>query len=247
MEGIDDALPRPSTSATRIASRELAVLLLLAILSDTITLYRSLRSSAKDANVHKTSVLQHNPFVPFTAHAEIERLQDRLDMALSRWHSIYLPHLDPETLVLYQYCRLLLSCPSILSMKRIASDHIASPTQLYSKAMMEDMSINDCSISTAWSILDSAAGIPRRSTSLCAIWMPIVIFHAALTVWARISISHHLDASGGAVGSARTLVAFKAELERMSWPCCVDMVSFLEQLVSIEIADQRRGLESGHP
>lgn len=244
LESIDDAHLRTSKSATTNTSRELAVLLLLATLSDTITLYRSLESSAENISIPDTRSHQHNPFVPFTAYAELEQMRIQLNLALDRWHSIYLPHLTPEILALYQYCRLFLSHPSLLHMKRIASDRIANPKQPFSMATLQDMLPSDFSISTAWSILEYAAKIPRKSRNCSVIWMPVVVFHAALIVWARIYVSQSSGDNEGASGSALTLAVFKGELETMKWPCCADMASFIDRLIAIETACQRQGVDS---
>ncbi|KAI0105869.1 hypothetical protein F4814DRAFT_429777 [Daldinia grandis] len=220
-------------STTGASSREQAILLLLAILSDSITLHRTLGSAANVINSVQMTSYKHNPFVPYSAHAELERMQNRLSKALDQWYISFSGSMSPDVIALFHYCRLYLSCPEIPSLSRLAQYGTPSnqtPTQAGVTAATNTINISSQSLDHAWALLDVAATCPKSEGILCQAWMPIVVFHAALVVWAKVSFSTGGDRD--TYGSRRVLLAFKMELETMQWPCCTKMAVTLQRLMS---------------
>ncbi len=209
--------------------REQAVLLLLAILADTITIRRSLGSALNLANSNvQNNLYKHNPFVPLSARTELERMERQMSTALDRWYIKFESSMAPDIMSLYHYSRLYLSCPVIPTLTRLARYEPSFPNTSLSD--IPEISISARSVSHAWALLDVAARSPASEEVSCPAWMPIVVFHAALVVWAktRVCIGAERDQSG----SVRALLAFKVELEAMPWPCCVDMAATLQRLMS---------------
>ena len=231
-ESKGDTQTLPTTIGS--GSREQATLLLLAILSSLITIRRSLGSSANVIGAAQSSAYRHDPFAPLSAHTELERMQGQLSIALDRWHKRFGASAGPEIMALYRYCGLYLSCATIQDLPRLARyqtgpDHLAGQSDTLSAP--EDMSnIPDDSVNRAWALLDVAAACTKSEQHLCPVWMPVVVFHAALVVWAKTCI--RTGDTGNANGSVRSLLAFKVELEAMPWPCCTPMAATLQTLMA---------------
>ena len=224
-------------SATISDSRESAVILLLAVLSDCITIRRSLGSAANIVSSTHSTAYSHDPFVPFSAHDELERMQNRLSKALERWQDNFRASVGSEVLTLFHYCELYLSCPALSSLSQLAqydfSHSSPSQTHVAYALAQNEISISDRALDRSWALLDVAAKCPKSDQALCAAWMPIVVFHAALVIWAKISLSPRgHDRDRDRHGSIRVLLAFKLELEAMPWPCCRKMATTLQKLMS---------------
>ncbi|KAB5576325.1 hypothetical protein GE09DRAFT_1185078 [Coniochaeta sp. 2T2.1] len=210
------------------SSRDQALLLLLAILTDSITARRSLDSPSNAVNPAHPVAYKLNPFILYSDQAELARIQAQLSLALDRWDVKFGALVSPDIKALALYCRLYLSCPVLSTLHRAVLDNHAISPNLSGPSF--NISVSDESVNYAWAILDTAAGgLPQ--SSLCPAWMPICVFHAALVVWANI----RSDKGGGAGarhGSIRALLAFKVELEGMQWPCCGNMAAALQDLMS---------------
>jgi hypothetical protein len=218
---VDDSSWLKSNS---IPSRDLVFLMLLAILSDSITLNRSLGSEANLINPASLKFYKQNPYAPFAAHSEMEQTQDRLSKALDRWHARFGTSVAAETIAFYLYCKLYQSCHELQKLVLLSKLDASA----FSSAQV---SISDESVTHAWAILDASAACPKTSGSLTAAWMPIVVFHAALIVWGHTNRDKTESRRGGH-GSLRALLVFKLELEAMKWPCCVDMAATIQRLIS---------------
>ncbi|KAI0845334.1 hypothetical protein F5Y00DRAFT_246641 [Daldinia vernicosa] len=215
------------------SSREQAILLLLAILSDSITLRRTLGSAANVINSVQITSYKHNPFVPLSAHTELERMQSRLSKALDQWYINFSGSMSPDVIAFFHYCRLYLSCPEISSLSRLAQYDISSNQHQIlasAAAATNTIDISSQSLDHAWALLDVVAACQKSDGILCQAWMPIIVFHAALVVWAKVSFSTGGDRD--TYGSRRVLLAFKMELETMHWPCCTKMAMTLQRLMS---------------
>lgn len=208
------------------SSRELAVLLLLAILSDSITIHRSLGSAVNLLRREQNNSYRHNPFVPLSAYTELERMKSQLSIALDRWYDKFKSSMSPAIIALYHYSRLYLSCPAIPTLTQVAQHEASSLNQI----SVDTLNISARSVSHAWAVLDVAATCPHSEEGLYPAWMPIVVFHAALVVWANIKFSTGSDSEKH--GSVRALLAFKVELEAMPWPSCTNMARILQNLMS---------------
>ena len=213
-------------------SEEDAVLLLMAILSDSINLHRSLgRVVDLDDQTNKTDY-SRNPFVPLSPYTELKRMREMLVAGLQRWYKQFEGLVSPSTMALYHYSISYLSCNSLRLLPRIAGYPLfgidTSHTDSVSSLMQ--VKISDESVGRAWMILDSSALRSKASEALCPIWLPVIVFHAALIVWAN--ISRKVLQKQGHRGSIRSLLVFKVEVESMPWPCCQDMATTLERLIS---------------
>ena len=213
-------------------SQEDAVLLLVALLSDSICLRRSLGRVVKMETCRNMDIHKHNPFVPLSPHTELDRMQNLLSTGLDRWHTSFHTFVAPEILALYHYCRLYLSCSELALLPRLAGyqTYASPPSHPSLPNPTNDIRTSDQSMRQAWLVLDNAASRSRSSDGLCPVWLPIVVFHGALVIWAGISLGTVGDSDK--YGSTRVLLAFKAELEGIAWPCCVEMVATLRRLMS---------------
>lgn len=209
-------------------SREQAILLLLAILSELIVIQRSL-----GAAVNVVSPAQkHNPFVPFSRKSELARMQNRLSVALDRWQRFYEDTMSPDIVALFYYCRLCLDCPEMPSLPYLAQYELAFPVK-DSIVGPNEIVISQKSLRHAWTLLDTAAICPKVENELCAAWLPIIVFQASLVVWADISLAK--QGQRGTQASTRALLAFQIELETMPWPCSAVMAATLHRIISGKI------------
>lgn len=209
-------------------------LLLMAILSDLLYLQRSLRPFASSSHdsppAGRICSIKH--FVPLSPQSELRRMYDAISVALDQWVRHFQPHVSCDIMAFHFYCRLHLCCQRVLDLPRISgyrsSAGVTSITNL-------PFDVSDQAAGLAWLVLDSAVGRTTTTTTstsdvLCPIWLPIVIFHAGLVVWAHQRC--HDSQDGGNYRSRRVLTAFKVELETMPWPCCLAMATTLEHLMT---------------
>lgn len=217
-----------------------ALLLLVAILSDMLFIRRSLKRIV-DVDLYRDTRPPgriSNPFVPLTPQTELDGMHSALGCALDRWHDRFQSCVPPEIMAFYHYCRLFLSCAELLDLPRIAG---YKPLSTPSTAIQQHIIVPDQVIRMAWLILDNAAERVKSpaSDTMCPVWLPIMVFHAGLVVWAHQRFSDHQGA--GNIGSARVLVAFKVELESMPWSCCPGMAATLDELMK-GMLGTRRGI-----
>lgn len=204
-----------------------AFLILLAIISDILCIHRSLyRILSLSESQQNTSVHLPNPFVPLTPAAELTRMTKALSLALNVWSDRFHGLMVPEIMAFYHYCRLHLACPQILELPFLAGYTDPAPNFDHQPIVITDEAVRN-----AWLVLDHSADAlsTRTPDTLCPVWLPVVVFHAALVVWAQQSLSEL--GQNGISGSVRVLLAFKFELERMSWPCSKSMAATLERLI----------------
>ncbi|CAM1509684.1 Fc.00g000190.m01.CDS01 [Cosmosporella sp. VM-42] len=211
-------------------TRDQAFLLLLAILSDLITVRRSLGGAENAVNPAELEIYKCNPFVPFSDHAELDTIQRQLSLALDRWHTKFEGSIGPDIVALHLYCKLYLCCPAMPNLHQAVQSQGAAFSHLIASGAFLKTGVSDQSVNCAWALLDTVATRPKSEESLCPAWMPIVIFHAALVVWAKVNVDK--GGTRGGYGSIRALLAFKVELEAMHWPCCTNMAAVLERLMA---------------
>ena len=212
-------------------SQEDAILLLVAVLSDSICVRRSLGQIVLMADSADAGRHNHNPYVPLSPHTELDRMQDFLSRALDQWQRTFRSIVSAEAMALYHYCRLYLSCPKLLDLSRLAGyKPFTSKLSPQLTTSSSPIGVSDESMRHSWLVLDNAAVRSNGSDTLCPAWVPIVVFHASLVVWAKLSLTE--GSKSDTYGSTKVLLAFKAELEKMEWPCCVEMVATLDKLMS---------------
>ncbi len=228
MDVNDIQLPLPAD----LSAVDDALLLLIAMLSDLLIVRRSLSTLV---NLLRGAPTPHqrlagNPFVPLTPQAELGRLQNLLRSALDKWSQQFEPFMTPEVMAFSHYCKLHLSCPEILQLPRLSGYETLSDKMT---TVQYDIDVSEDALCMAWLVLDRAAE-RNASESLCPIWLPICVFHAALVVWAHQSFNEAQKC--GERRSKRMLLAFKVELEKMPWPCCAEMGTTLERLMASSAA-----------
>ena len=189
------------------------LLLLLTLLTDAIYLQRSLSRWSSDPD-------PINPFVPLSPHTEHQRMLSVLSVALDKWVQSF-ASINSDVMVLYHYCRLYLVFPEVTGLSGI----VGYPETI--KTTRPDVKIPETVTKCAWQILDTAAASSSQRATLSPLWLPVVVFHAALVIWTDIANCTSVYAP-----SKRVLVPFIFELQRMGWPCCAKMTSTLETLMA---------------
>jgi hypothetical protein len=190
-----------------------ALLLLLALLTDAIYLQRSLSRWSG----HPDPI---NPFVPLSPRTEHQRMLSVLSVALDKWAQSF-ASIDPDEMVLYHYCRLYFILPEVTGLP----GSVGYPETI--KTTRPDVNITETVTKCAWQILDTAAASSSQRATTSPLWLPVVVFHAALVIWTDIANCTSVYAP-----SKRVLVPFILELQRMGWPCCAKMASTLETLMA---------------
>ena len=211
-----------------------ALLLLLAILSDLVSMQNSFSSLTTISNralspsmSERESANGINPFIPLSPAVEFSRLQQRLCTALQRWHAQYQDQVSGDILALYYYCRMTLACPGLRKLPRVAGyQPLTTDGSRLTEVSSADASVSDDALSLAWLVVEhvnvqESPLIPRIS-----IWLPIILFHAALVVWWKLRSSQlH------AYGSFKVLTVFTRELAELPWPCCIEMNRTITRLM----------------
>lgn len=211
-----------------LTSQDDAVLLLMAIISDAIYLRQSLGRLVPTDNERRIN----NPFVPITPNTELERMQNLLSKGLDRWQSQFQELVSADVMAFYHYCRLYISCPVLPVLSPLSGyrNHSANLGFQRRSTTGNSIKISDQAVQQAWQVLDHAASRAKSDEQLCAVWLPIVVFHAGLVIWASIVLVGAERSERH--GSKRALLAFKVELEGMPWPCCTEMAAVLHSLMT---------------
>ncbi|KAL6241048.1 hypothetical protein RBB50_011951 [Rhinocladiella similis] len=210
-------------------------LLLMAIMSDLVYIQRALGPFASSSHRSPSAgqIIPTKHFIPLSPQSEINKMHDTLSRALDKWIRHFQSHVSSDIMAFYFYIRLHLCCQRILDLPRMAGYGLTVDAP---RATTHPPDVSDQAAGLAWQVLDSA--VARNATSaseaLCPIWLPIVVFHASLVVWAHQKSHDALD--GRTYSSRRVLTAFKVELEAMPWPCCPTMVATLERLMASGVA-----------
>lgn len=214
-----------------IKSEEDALLLLTAICSDILYAhftFSGIVRPTQDANTQSVKI--RNPYVPLSAESEALRHARNFDGALKRWYQHFGHVASANILSLFYFCRLVHGLPVILSLPRLAR---YAPTKKI--ALSEDIpglgttkAINE-GVNFAWLILDKVEAGSGRDDSNFSVWLPVVLFYATLTVWYQ--LQKQTSSSSLKTGTLRTLRMFRSELERLPWPCCIEMCLTLDRLM----------------
>ena len=211
--------------------QEDALLLLMALLSDLLYARRALGQTFPFATSTNNASTPYNPFGPFSPRLELDRVEEKISGALDQWHKWFHASASPEIMAFYHYCKMYLSFDYLLCLPHLAGYRGGASTPFPT----ERVPLSHKAVRDAWRILDSAAmwSQPQSIDQLWPVWLPIVVFHASLVIWAQLNVNSRRSSAG--VASLRILLAFKIELERMPWPCCVAMATTLGRLIAAPI------------
>jgi hypothetical protein len=236
---LDENTTEPNIEVSR-SSQEDALLLLMAILSDVIYIRGSLGHAISSGLLGSEHLPRRNPHIPFSAPSELIRMEQKLSQALTRWHDHFLEHATPKNRAFYYYCTIYSSCRQL--------QRLVDPVRSTSKGLPSDLkrpgTLSDRDVRAAWLILDNVSEWQqnRSAETICPIWFPVMVYHAAVVVWAQQWCS---EASSGISfhASTRILVPFKIELSQMHWPCCKHMVAALDRLSAPSRTSEHSRLE----
>ena len=221
-------LPQDATS------REDALLLLSALLSDILYLQRcqaSLHSTSSfpshSASGADDSVRLQNPFAPLTSRSEFPRLAADLETALERWQEQF-QHVGSDILALYCFTKLQLICPNIWELLHRAGYGVATELNGDHPKPCTQFEVSDKAMDLAWVILDHCDKSSKFPERRLAVWMPLVLFMSALTIWHKLNAQATTDLK---YGTLRVLSMFKDEIALLPWPCCAEMTKTLDKLM----------------
>jgi hypothetical protein len=145
-----------------------------------------------------------------------------LTAALARWKRHFTKG-SGDTLALYHCTRLLLACPSLARLPRI----VGYPERNHPSPDTPHWRITDSAVGIAWQVLGSSESCAVGSEPYSSIWLPAVVFLAAL---AFAKHAHDSGALRQGSSNARLLSSFAAELIRLRWPCCATMAERIQSL-----------------
>jgi hypothetical protein len=227
-----------------LQTREDALLLLVALLSDILYLQRC-NLSTYSAPAHRNPVVDEsgiadepplrNPFAPLSLQSELSRLSSEILDALNRWEQHFLlEQVGRDIYALYYFCTLHLLCTNLWELRRLAdyvamkttpgNDTINSTTVVHAR----QLNIPDKALDFAWLVLDNCDVRSEPPERKMAIWLPAILYISALVVWQKVRERSSTDMK---YGTLRTLNMFKHELEQLPWPCCSEMTLTLDNLM----------------
>lgn len=213
------------------------LLLLVAILSDAICIQRSLLPySTKIPRVPSIAVPSYDdklsgqdPHPALSPISEYQRMSECLNNSLDRWHERFASDEGRPYLALFYFCRLYVDSPQLSQLPGLVEyppnqvDSIQPP-----KRSLHEMHISGKAVDYAWAILDHVGSREGGRENICPIWDPLIVFLAALVVWAK--TQQHIEQGGGG-GRMKQLLVFKLELDQMPWPCSAEMASTLDRIL----------------
>lgn len=212
------------------------LLLLTALLNDIVYLHRchlsltyslSTQPDLAPGLSNRTEDGVRNPYASLSSKSEFARLSAELMAALSDWEKHFQGRVDSNMLALYYFCRLQMTCPEIWELPRLVG--CGSTTGFQTTHLPpKSFDIPDNAMDLAWLVLDHCGKSSKTARPQLSIWFPIVLFMSALVVWQRLRSQVNTDMS---YGTLRVLNAFRVEIARLPWPCCVDMVKTLDSLM----------------
>lgn len=205
------------------------LLLLTGICADILYLQHSFSNMTLGAKKLARQSLP-NPYAPFSPTSKIHHHQYILSAALSRWYQHFAKTVAQDVLTLFFFCKLLLVFPEVLCLPRRAGypPNATGSSMLPQPSENVPLNVSDEAMRSAWLILDSLTDRRDAPGFNVSIWLPVVVFGAALTIWCQLQPQN--SASNSRPGTLRALSMFKDELVQLPWPCCADMCSILDKL-----------------
>lgn len=202
-----------------VRSREDGLLLITALLADTVSTQRGQLSDDQD----NPEGGKRNPFAPLTSHSEYTRMKSTLQAALSRW-ARHFASTGKDLMALYHFAELLLLFRQASELPWLAGYASARDLPFPQAAYNVPEQAVDC----AWQVLDAASECMSDDNLRLSIWLPVAVYFSALVVWKKLQSNGSKE---GVRGSMKMLTMFANELVRLPWPCCVEMATTLHKLV----------------
>ena len=219
-----------------MTAAEDAVLLLSALLSDIITIHRVF--SSFDLHPVELPDLQQSssteslpllsPFVPFSPLAENQRMLSQLSKGLDLWSERFRDVVSEDVLALFYFCKLCLHFPQVLLLPSISRYKPAiEANNPRSLPVKRTIPVPEDAMRCVWLIVDNVNVEMLPDRAACPLWLPVITYLTALVVWANLRSS----STQSSYGTLKVLGMFKVELQQMPWPCCIEMISNLDELM----------------
>lgn len=163
-----------------------SLLLLTGICADILFIQHSFSNLLLAADPSDES--RPNPYAPLSPPAEALRHSFTLNAALVRWYQHFGDIASPNILLMFYFCRLLLALPDVLRLPSLAGYPSSSkPTSTVPDLSTTAISkVSDEALNFSWQILENSHARTEVLGGNTAIWVPIVLFYAALTIWAHL-------------------------------------------------------------
>ena len=214
------------------------MLLLIVLLSDAISVQRSLgnlsgcgtQPARPQSRFNKIRSPVAMPPTVLSPLSEYRRMFEQLSGALEKWETTFQAVVCPNDIALYFFCRLYLTCPQLSVLPRLAgfSPAVHATGMQKEGDDVDPISIPDESVKYAWAVLDKLEGTSAAGQFACPVWCPYIVFMSGLVVWAS---TRRQDNQTVKPSSMKQLLAFKIELDKMTWPCCQEMSLTLNGLL----------------
>ena len=211
-------------------SPENALFLLVALLSDHLYTRKMLQMTfpptggPKSGHFYNFSTIPElSPFPTLSPMLESARINANLERALDAWVEAFNEVCPKTYMALYYYTRLRIVCPELEYLPKA----VGYVLEVANGLTGSDLKVSDESVRLSWLVVDHIDSSHADMASQTAIWVPIILFHAALVVWQRSS-----SAASRQNGSSKILNPFISELEQVPWPCSKEMVKILRRLAS---------------
>ncbi|KAK5024658.1 hypothetical protein LTS07_008504 [Exophiala sideris] len=218
-----------------VRSREDALLLLTALLSDVVFMQRCLPLAASDFGSSHKRRTKSSPFTPLSAGSEFSRLNAVMAAALSRWeHHFSQCQVGNDILALYYFCQLQLICPDTWKLPQMAgygetmelNDYNNGNVQIPAISSEHSLEVSEKAVALAWLVLDHCHKKPLDSK--LSVWLPVIVFLSALLIWQKVRAE---SATAPRYGILRVLGVFKDEIASYPWPCSGEMIKTLDRLM----------------
>lgn len=209
------------------------LLLLVAILSDTICIQRALTSGlSRDHRAPRPTILSYpntlfqNSPPALSPESEYSRMSECINNFLDKWQERFASKEGRRYLTLYYFCRLCVECPHVSHLPGLVGypPNRAASIPPYTMSL-DAIEISDRAVDFAWAIVEHIGFSEEDRGSVRPIWEPLIVFLAALVVWAKKQRSPRLDSGDY---RRKELLVYKLELEQISWPCCKEMASSID-------------------
>lgn len=214
------------------------LLLLVAILSETICMQRALSfhlprdQRAPHPTMHSfanTASFQESPNPALSPESEYSRMSECINNFLDRWQEKFASKEGRRYLALYYFCRLCVECPHVSHLPGLAGYPPSRTGSIPPYTMsLNEISISDRAVDFAWATVEHIGFSEEDRGSIRPIWEPLIVFLAALVVWAK---KQRSTRSSGGDYRRKELLVYKLELEKMAWPCCKEMASSIDRVL----------------